>query len=70
MNADEIFVGDGDLDAARALVSSVDAELFLYPGTAHLFADNSLSSYDVAAASVLIQTRDPLPSASLTSVAR
>ena len=55
MNADEIFVGDGDLDAARALVSSVDAELFLYPGAGHLFADTSLSSYDVAAASLLTE---------------
>ena len=55
MNADAIFVGDGDLDAARALVSSVDAELFLYPGAGHLFADNSLSSYEVAAASLLTE---------------
>lgn len=54
MDADEIFVEDGDLDAARALVPSVEtAELFLYPGNGHLFADNSLSSYDEAAASLL-----------------
>jgi dienelactone hydrolase len=56
MDADAIFVGDGDLDAARALVSSVEAaELFLYPGTGHLFADNSLPSYDVTAASLLTE---------------
>jgi dienelactone hydrolase len=56
MDADEIFVVDGDLDAARALVSSVeDAELFLYSGSGHLFADNSLPSYHEAAASLLTE---------------
>lgn len=55
MDEDEIFVNEGDLDAARALVSSVEnAELFLYPGDRHLFADNSLPSYDPAAARLLI----------------
>ena len=54
MDGDEIFVGDGDLDAARALVAAVDnGELFLYRGRGHLFADNSLSSYDEAAAGLL-----------------
>ena len=47
MDADQIFAGEGDLDAARALVASTaDAELFLYPGEQHLFADNGLPSYD------------------------
>jgi dienelactone hydrolase len=56
MDADEFFVGEGDLDAARALVhAATDAELFLYPGNQHLFADNSLPSYDEAAASLLTQ---------------
>src|SRR6266542_6314726 len=33
MDADPIFVGEGDIDAARELVSQAkDAELFLYPG--------------------------------------
>lgn len=33
MNADPIFVGEGDIDAARALIESTDeAELFLYAG--------------------------------------
>ena len=33
MDADPIFVGEGDIDAARELVGQVkDAELFLYPG--------------------------------------
>ncbi|HEY3606811.1 MAG TPA: dienelactone hydrolase family protein, partial [Pseudonocardiaceae bacterium] len=46
MDADPFFVDEGDIDAARALVASTkDAELFLYPGNAHLFADNSLSDY-------------------------
>lgn len=45
---------DGDLDAARALVESTDqAELFLYPGDRHLFADSSLPSYDEPAARLL-----------------
>ncbi len=48
---------DGDLAAAQALVESVDkAELFLYPGEAHLFADSSLAEYD-AAATELLMTR-------------
>ena len=56
MDADEIFVGEGDVDAARALVAATaDAELFLYPGTQHLFADESLGSYDEDAAAVLIE---------------
>ena len=54
MDADPFFAGEGDLDAARALVDSTDrAELFLYPGDVHLFADASLSSYDQAAAQLL-----------------
>jgi dienelactone hydrolase len=47
MDADPIFVDEGDLDAARALVESTDdAEVFLYPGDQHYFADSSLPSYD------------------------
>lgn len=56
MDADPFFVDEGDIEAARALVASTaDAELFLYPGSGHLFADNSLSSYDAAAATLLQQ---------------
>ena len=46
---------EGDLDAARALVDrrTDDAELFLYPGDQHLFADRSLPSYDADAAALL-----------------
>jgi dienelactone hydrolase len=55
MNADPWFVGD-DLDAARGLVDQAkDAELFLYPGDQHLFADSSLPSYDPDATALLTQ---------------
>jgi len=54
MDADPLFVGEGDIDAARALVAeAADAELFLYPGDQHLFADSSLPSYDADAAALL-----------------
>ncbi len=54
MDADPFFAGEGDVEAARALVEeSGDAELFLYPGNAHLFADSSLPSYDAGAAALL-----------------
>jgi dienelactone hydrolase len=54
MDADPFFVDEGDLDAATALVeSTADAELFLYPGDQHYFADASLPSYDPAAAALL-----------------
>jgi dienelactone hydrolase len=54
MDADPFFVEEGDLDAARALVETVPhAELFLYPGDEHLFADSSLPSYDANAAALL-----------------
>lgn len=54
MDADPIFVGEGDLDAALALVGSArKAELFLYRGSQHYFADSSLPSYDSGAAALL-----------------
>jgi dienelactone hydrolase len=54
MDADPFFVDEGDIDAARALVESAPhAELFLYPGDKHLFADASLPSYDADAAALL-----------------
>lgn len=56
MDADSFFVDDGDLAAARALVDgAADAELFLYPGKQHLFADSSLSSYDAEASALLTE---------------
>jgi dienelactone hydrolase len=43
-----------DLPAAEALVAEVEnAELFLYPGSGHLFADSSLGDYDEQAAGLL-----------------
>jgi dienelactone hydrolase len=43
-----------DLPAARELVDNVEnAELFLYPGDGHLFADSSLSDFDAEAAALL-----------------
>jgi dienelactone hydrolase len=53
-DADPFF--DEDLEAAQALVESTDqAELFLYPGEEHLFADSSLPAYDAAAAALLTE---------------
>jgi dienelactone hydrolase len=55
MEADE-WVLEGDLDAARELDKTIGgAELFLYPGDRHLFADNSLPDYDEGAAALLTQ---------------
>jgi dienelactone hydrolase len=55
MDADPIFVGEGDVDAARELVEQAeDAELFLYPGDQHYFADSSLPSYDPEATALLV----------------
>lgn len=54
MEADPFFTEEGDFEAARALVeSNQHAELFLYPGDQHLFADPSLPSYDPSAAELL-----------------
>jgi dienelactone hydrolase len=51
---DEFFAED--LEAAQELVASTDqAELFLYPGEEHLFADSSLPAYDPVAAALLRQ---------------
>jgi dienelactone hydrolase len=53
-DADPFF--DEDLEAARELVESTDqAELFLYPGKEHLFADSSLPAYDADAAELLME---------------
>ncbi|MDK1373501.1 MULTISPECIES: dienelactone hydrolase family protein [unclassified Sinorhizobium] len=54
MDNDPIFVGEGDIDAAREVVEKAkDAALFLYPGDQHYFADSSLPSYDADAAALL-----------------
>jgi dienelactone hydrolase len=52
MDADEW----GDVDVARNLAETIEsAQLFLYPGDRHLFADNSLPDYDESAATLLKQ---------------
>ncbi|MFH5821308.1 dienelactone hydrolase family protein [Georgenia sp. AZ-5] len=56
MDGDEFFVDEGDIDAARALAGTTpEAELFLYPGNQHLFADESLPSYDAPAAALMTE---------------
>jgi dienelactone hydrolase len=56
MEADPFFADEGDLDAARALTEQAsNAELFLYPGDRHLFADSSLPAYDADATALLTQ---------------
>jgi dienelactone hydrolase len=56
MDNDPIFVGEGDIEAAREIVEKVDdAELFLYPGDQHYFADSSLPSYDAEATALLTE---------------
>ena len=56
MQDDPYFVDNGDLEAARDLVASTDtAELFLYPGSDHIFADTSLSTYHADAAGLLVK---------------
>jgi dienelactone hydrolase len=45
-----------DLPSAQALAASTDAaELFLYPGDKHLFADASTADYDADAAALLME---------------
>ena len=54
MDNDPIFVGEGDVDAAREIVATVDdAELFLYPGDQHYVSDSSLPCYDAEATALL-----------------
>lgn len=61
MDADPIFVGEGDIEPARALVATHDdAELFLYPGSGHLFADSTLDDYDEEATALLLERSSEL----------
>ncbi len=60
MDHDPFFAGEGDVDAARALVadatgSGTPAELHLYPGDRHLFTDRTLPSYDEAATALVVE---------------
>ena len=55
MMEDDPFAEE-DRPAAGALVEEAeDGELFLYPGSAHLFADSSLDDYDQAASALLTE---------------
>jgi len=57
MEADPFFAGEGDLAAAEELVAIVGpqlAELFTYPGDAHLFTDSSLPSYNKEATALVL----------------
>ncbi len=56
MDADPFFIDEGDVAAAREIVASApDAELFLYPGATHLFADGSSLDFDAGAAALLTE---------------
>ena len=53
-DADPFFAED--MEAARELAdSTADADLYLYPGEQHLFADPSLPAYDPEAAGLLTE---------------
>jgi dienelactone hydrolase len=56
MDHDPHFAGEGDLEAARDVVKQArHGQLFLYPGTRHLFTDRSLRTYDPAAAALVVR---------------
>jgi dienelactone hydrolase len=58
MDADPFFALEGDIDSAREIVDAAGpgiAELFTYPGDAHLFTDSSLPSYDKEATALVIK---------------
>lgn len=58
MDQDPFFGLEGDLEAARELVASVGpdvGELFVYPGSQHLFTDSSLPSYDADATALVLE---------------
>jgi dienelactone hydrolase len=49
-------VGGGRPSSRREIIANVEgAELFLYPGDRHLFADNSVSDYEPESAALLNQ---------------
>ena len=48
--------GEEDRPAAEALVKEVeDAELFVYPGSGHIFTEPDLADYDAQAAGLLME---------------
>ncbi len=63
MDDDEFFAHEGDLDAARQLVESVEpdiGELYTYPGSSHLFLDSSLAGYDAEATALVLRRSQSL----------
>ncbi len=53
--ADPYFVDEGDIEAARDLLAQAPAaEMFLYPGGGHLFADSSTAEYDAGATDTML----------------
>ncbi len=49
-DANPIFVGEGDIEAAQELIEQAEeGELFLYPGNQHYYADNSFHPSDAKA---------------------
>lgn len=53
--ADDEWFAEDRATAEAFTAGQDDAELFLYPGKEHLFADDSLASYDRAAAALLTE---------------
>ncbi len=52
--ADEFFMDEGDVDAAREVVAAADdGALYTYAGCGHLFADASTAAYDADAAALV-----------------
>src|SRR4051794_22123384 len=61
MEGDEL----GDVDVCQAIAEEVEsAQLYLYPGSGHLFADRSSTDYDEAAARLLVDRTLAFPAAS------
>jgi len=55
MDADPIFVDEGDIDAARQIVATApDAELITYPGHEHLLVQVTPPASDDAAANAVV----------------
>lgn len=57
---DPIFIEDGDLANAQAIVTASDGavELFLYPGNQHLYLDSTLPTYDADATALTLKRAD------------
>ena len=52
--ADEFFMEEGDVEAAREIVAAAqDGELFTYAGCGHLFADASTTAHDPEVAALV-----------------